>query len=156
MPRYEALTAATDAFCKAELTEEYAELARRAIAALCRKRPSPVSNGTVNAWACGVVYALCQDNFLFDAASSPCISPKQLGDAFCVAASTGAAKAKIVRDALGMGPFEHRWLLEGNAANNPALWMIFVDGFAMDVRNASRATPNRWHDCRRKCRKCGS
>lgn len=104
----------------------------------------------------GLFMPCAKTTSLFDAASSPCISPKQLGDAFCVAASTGAAKAKIVRDALGMGPFEHRWLLEGNAANNPALWMIFVDGFAMDVRNASRATPNRWHDCRRKFRKCGS
>ena len=38
---YATLTHMTDAFCAAHLNQEYADLSRAAIAALCRKRPSP-------------------------------------------------------------------------------------------------------------------
>jgi uncharacterized protein DUF6398 len=36
---FNAIVALTDAFCRAHLGEEYAQLARQATAALCRKRP---------------------------------------------------------------------------------------------------------------------
>ena len=38
---YTALAGVTDQFCAGHLNDEYADLARSAIAALCRKRPSP-------------------------------------------------------------------------------------------------------------------
>jgi hypothetical protein len=43
---YQAVIAMTDAFCRQHLNEEYATLARRTVAALCRKRPSPISRDT--------------------------------------------------------------------------------------------------------------
>jgi hypothetical protein len=62
------LTALTDQFCEDHLDGEYAELARYAIAALCRKRPSPLASGQPRTWACAVLYALGQVNFLSDKA----------------------------------------------------------------------------------------
>jgi len=53
---FNAIVALTDAFCRAHLDEEYAQLARQATAALCRKRPSPLATGNPKTWACGIVY----------------------------------------------------------------------------------------------------
>jgi hypothetical protein len=61
------VVAITDSVCLAVLDEEYADLARRAVAKLARKRPSPLLRGRRAGWAAGVVYALGQANFLFRA-----------------------------------------------------------------------------------------
>ena len=68
---YAAITAITDDFSREHLTEEYSELARVASAALCRKRPSPLSKGKPQTWACGILYALGQVNFLSDKSHEP-------------------------------------------------------------------------------------
>lgn len=71
LQRYREVSALTDAFCCEHLNDDYAALSRRAIAALCRKRPSPLMSGNVNTWACAVVYALGQINFLDDRSMAP-------------------------------------------------------------------------------------
>jgi len=53
---FNAIVALTDAFCRAHLNEEYAQLARQATAALCRKRPSPLATGHLKTWACGIAF----------------------------------------------------------------------------------------------------
>ena len=44
----------TDSVCLSVLDEEYADLARRAVAKLARKRPSPLQAGRRATWAAGV------------------------------------------------------------------------------------------------------
>ena len=66
-PTYEAIQTLTDTFCRDHLNENYRELAQRMTAALCRKRPSPLTSGQSSTWACGIVYVLAQINFLSDA-----------------------------------------------------------------------------------------
>jgi len=61
----------TDEVCMQHLNAEYAELVRRATAALARKRPSPLARGWTKTWACAVVYAVGQVNFLFDKTQTP-------------------------------------------------------------------------------------
>ena len=136
---YQALVALTDAFCRRHLNEDYAELARRAAAALCRKRPSPVLSGQKASWACGILYALGQANFLSDKSSAPSMSMQELCAGFGVSASTGASKAKAVRDALGIQRWDHRWLLPATIAAMPLIWMVEIDGFPIDVRGAPRS-----------------
>jgi len=53
---FNAIVALTDAFCRAHLNEEYAQLARQATAALCRKRLSPLATGHLKTWACGIAF----------------------------------------------------------------------------------------------------
>ena len=70
-PKYEAITALTDAFCKEHLNEEYAELCRGLVAALAHKRPTPLTRGKEEVWACGIVRTIGWVNFLDDPARSP-------------------------------------------------------------------------------------
>ena len=82
--KYDAIVTLTDEVCKEYLDEEYAQLARQATAALCRKRPSPLLSGRVSSWACGIVYALGFVNFLFDKTQDPHMSAADLCAAFGV------------------------------------------------------------------------
>jgi hypothetical protein len=49
-PVAEEIVAITDAVCLAVLDGEYADLARRAVAKLARKRPSPLLRGRRTGW----------------------------------------------------------------------------------------------------------
>jgi Domain of unknown function (DUF6398) len=125
----------TDSVCLAVLDAEYADLARRAVAALARKRPSPLSGGRRATWAAGVVYALGQANFLFDPSIEPCVSADQLGEAFGVAKSTMGSKARQVRDLLRIGYFSPEFQRADVAERNPLRWFIEVNGLAVDARD---------------------
>lgn len=56
--KYQEVITLTDQFAAQHLNEEYAELIRLATAALCRKRPSPLTKGKANSWACGITHAI--------------------------------------------------------------------------------------------------
>jgi hypothetical protein len=132
---FEAIVALTDAVCREHLNEEFAQLARQATAALCRKRPSPLQNGRANSWACGIVYALGFVNFMFDKSQAYYISAADLCAAFGVSASTGSARSKVVRDTLGMYQMDPNWCLPSQMDDNPMAWMVMVNGLIVDVRS---------------------
>ena len=132
--KFDAIVALTDEVCNEHLDEEYAQLARQATAALCRKRPSPLERGRVNSWACGIVYALGFVNFLFDKTQHPHMSAAELCAAFGVAKGTGSAKSKAVRDALNMSQMDPNWFRPSHMDDNIMAWMIMVDGLIVDAR----------------------
>ena len=136
---YAALTGMTDRFCAEHLDHEYAELARYAIAALCRKRPSPLSSGKPQTWACAVLYALGQVNFLSDKSTQPSMGMAELCSHFGIAPSTGGNKAKLVNKALGMHQFDHRWTLPSRLGNSSLAWLVQVNGLIVDARQLPRA-----------------
>ncbi len=131
---FDAIVALTDPFCRERLTDEYAQLARQAAAALCRKRPSPLLQGRINTWSCGILYALGSVNFLFDRSQAPYLPAAELCGAFGVSKSTGAAKSKAVRDALDTFQMDPNWSLPSKLADNPMVWMIQVNGLVVDAR----------------------
>ena len=133
--KFDAIVTLTEQVCQEHLNEEYAQLARQATAALCRKRPSPLSSGRVNSWACGVVYALGFVNFLFDKSQDPHMNATELCAAFGVAKGTGAAKSRSVRDALGMVQMDPNWYLPSQMDDNVMAWMISVNGLIVDARS---------------------
>lgn len=135
---FDAIVALTDSFSQQHLNDEYAQLARYATAALCRKRPSPLLKGKADTWACGIIYALGFVNFLFDKSEQPFISAADLCAAFGVGKSTGSSKSKLVRDALNMMQLDPHWCLPSKMANNPMAWMIMVDGLVVDARYVPR------------------
>ncbi len=67
-PYADQVVAVTDAVCLEHLDIEYADLCRRVVGKLGRKRPSPLLRGDLRIWASGVVYAVGQLNFVFDPA----------------------------------------------------------------------------------------
>jgi tetratricopeptide (TPR) repeat protein len=122
---FDAITRITDEVCTRHLSDEYAELSRRLAAALCRKRPSPVTRGWTESWACGIVYALGSINFLFDKSSAPYLSAPDLCRLFGVATSTGANKASEIRDMFNMNDWLNGdWELPSIRDRNPLNVML--------------------------------
>jgi hypothetical protein len=134
----DAIVKRTDAFCAEHLHEGLARLARKAAAALSRKRPSPLEHGRANTWACGILYALCQVNFVFDPGNAHHISSAELCEALGVAARTGEDRAKRVREALKMSAFDPEWYFTGPIDDDPLAWYITVQGVAVDARTMPR------------------
>ena len=133
---YATITKLTDGFCREHLDEEYAELARYAAAALCRKRPSPLlGGGRPKTWACGILYALGQVNYLSDKASEPYMMMRDLAGLMSVGQGTAASKAKAIGAALSMSQFDADWTLPSRVDQHPMAWFIQIDGIVVDVRN---------------------
>src|SRR5205085_12214563 len=93
-PRFDDITQLTDAFSQAHLNDEYASLCRQLTATLGRKRPSPLSQGKVATWACGIIHALGMVNFLFDSSQTPYITASQIASYFGLSSSTMQTKSK--------------------------------------------------------------
>ena len=55
-PRFDTIVGLTGAVCRTHLTDGYAAVARELVAALARKRPSPLMRGHCDTWACGAMY----------------------------------------------------------------------------------------------------
>jgi hypothetical protein len=77
--KFASITSKTDAFCQRYLNDEYRQLVRTAVAALCRKRPSPLLRGSEDFWAAGFIHAIGTANFVFDKSQTPhCAAPDSL------------------------------------------------------------------------------
>jgi hypothetical protein len=137
-PAYDAIVALTDAFCREHLTEEYGALCRKLGAALARKRPSPLTRGKPEVWACAVVRVVGWVNFLDDRSQTPHLKLTAIDKAFGVAESTGQGKAKAIRDLLKIRQFDFRWMLRQRIEESPMAWMISVNGFIVDARRLKR------------------
>jgi hypothetical protein len=135
---YDAVVALTDTFCGENLNDEYRDLARAMTAALCRKRPSPLASGQPRTWACGIMYALGQLNFLSDKATQPYMGMRDVCAAFGVGQSTASGKARIVSDALHTHRMDPAWMLPSIVDQNPLVWMAEVNGFLVDLRAMPR------------------
>ena len=101
-PAYDSVVSITGEFCSRFLNEEYAMLCRKLTGDLSRKRPSPLMTGNQKTWACGIVYALGQVNFLFDKTQTPHISAVQLCSLLGVSKSSGANTAKRISEMMKM------------------------------------------------------
>ena len=133
--KFNVISQATDAFCDQRLNDDYKKVIRSALAALSRKRPSPLLKGKDNAWAAGVVHAVGMVNFLFDPEQTPHCKAPEIYAHFGVGASAGQAKSKETRDALGMSQFSPEWTVASNMDKNPLVWMLEVNGLVVDARH---------------------
>lgn len=138
-PRFDEIVGLIDTVCRANLTEEYAALARELAAALARKRPSPLIRGRSNTWACGITYTIGTVNFLFDATQQPHVPGRDLCSLFGVSQSAGSAKAREIMRLFGIDQLDPRWCLPSKLAENPLVWMITVNGAIVDMRTMPRA-----------------
>jgi Domain of unknown function (DUF6398) len=132
--RAEAVMEVTDAFCRAHLDEEYGLIARRIVARLARKRPSPLVRGDVRIWAAGVIFVAGQVNFLFDATQTPHLTTDQLAERLGVVKTTMANKAGLINRVLELSIFEPEFTRIDMLAQHPVAWLVQVDGLVMDAR----------------------
>jgi hypothetical protein len=136
----EEIAGLVDAFCKAHLNEEYANLCRRLVEKLSRKRPSPLMSGKPNTWACGIVRTIGWVNFLDDRNQSPHMKLTAIDKAFGVGESTGQGKSMLIRRMFKIRPMDSEWSLRSRIDENPMVWMIQVNGFLVDARILKRET----------------
>jgi Domain of unknown function (DUF6398) len=134
LPVYERIVALTDDVCGKHLNSEYRDLARAMTAALCRKRPSPLTSGQPRTWAGGIVYVLGRINFLNDKSNDPYMSTADLCSAFGVSEGTVHAKARVIEKAVGARALDPRWTLPSLVEQNPLVWMAEVNGLLVDLR----------------------
>ena len=138
-PRYEEISALIEAFCHASLNDEYLELCQEMAAVLSRKRPSPLSTGRANSWACAITFAVGRINFLFDRTQTPSMSQDDLCGYFGIGKSTAAAKALTILKTLKTMEMDPRWTVNIRLADNPLVWMVELDnGLIFDVRHLPR------------------
>ena len=137
-PIYETIVSLTDQFCEEHLNEDYAQLCRKMAATLSRKRPSPLAQGNGEIWACGIVYAIGRINFLFDKTQTPHMRADQLCSLMGVSQSTASAKSRKIIDTLGIMQMDPEWWLPSRLDKNPLVWMVEIDGFLVDLRQAPR------------------
>ena len=132
--KFVAITTLIDAFCAHHLNEEYRQVIHQVVAALARKRPSPLLRGKDNVWAAASVHAVGRVNFLDDPSQTPHCKAKVIYGFFGIGESTGQNKSKEIRDVLKMGPMSPEWTLPSRLAGNPLAWMVQVNGLIVDVR----------------------
>jgi len=136
--KYRKIIQLTDSFAEDNLNKEYAQFIRYAVAALCRKRPSPLEKGRESSWACGITHAIGSVNFVFDKSQSPWITAKELYKKFGVGESTGQSKSRVVRDLLKIHQFDPNWTLPSRLDDSPMSWMLSVNGIMVDIRTMPR------------------
>jgi hypothetical protein len=79
-------------------------------AALARKGPSPLASGQPRSWACGIVYALGQVNFLSDQPTQPYMRRADICAAFGVNPNTARAKARVISNTLDTHQLDLTWM----------------------------------------------
>lgn len=136
-PKFDAITALTDAFCQAHLDEEYAFMTRKMCAALSRKRPSPLASGQENIWACAIVQAVGRLNFLGDKSQTPHMKTEEINTIFGVKKSTSSNKATQIIDLLKQGYHTYDYCLPSRLKHHSLAWMVQVNGYILDARSLS-------------------
>jgi len=134
--KYAAITTLIDEFCTRHLNDEYRQMIRHVVGALARKRPSPLLRGKENVWAAAAVHAVGRVNFLDDPSQTPHCKTKIIYEFFGIGESTGQSKSSEIRKVLKMGPMSPEWTLPSRLGENPMVWMLQVNGVAVDIRHA--------------------
>ncbi len=127
----------TDEFCRRYLNEEYRQLCADMAAELCQLEV-PLNRGRQDGWASGIVHAVGFVNFLQDPTQSPHMASADIAAGFSISQGTMKSRSKIIRDELDLIQLDPDWCLESLLDDNPLVWMLEIDGMAVDIRTAPR------------------
>jgi hypothetical protein len=136
--RYMEIAEIMEDFCDKRLDEEYKEMCLRALQKLCRKRPSPVSSGKARTWACGIVYAIGSNNFIFDKSQPIHMTATEIAEGFGLSKGTAGSKATEVTWLLDLSYFNTEFMLTSHIESNPMIWYLKVNGYVVDIRTMPR------------------
>ena len=136
--RYMEVAVIIEGFCEEKLNVEYKEICLRALAKLCRKRPSPLLSGKSQTWACGIVYAIGSVNFIFDKSQPLNMTASEIAEWFGLSKSTASGKASEINKLLDLSYFNIEFLLQEHIDTNPAIWYLSVNGIVVDARQMPR------------------
>ena len=132
--KYDEIAAIVMPYCDEYLNDEYKELCLHALEKLCRKRPSPVSSGRAKTWAAGIIYAIGQNNFIFDRSQAIHMTAEEIVGPLGIAKTTAANKAAEIRKMLKINHFNSEWILASDIEKSPMLWCVEINGIPVDAR----------------------
>lgn len=89
-------------FCSEKLDGECEALCVKLVEKMGRKHEVPFKRGKLEIWASGVVYAICQINFIFDESFEPATTPDEICQHFKTKKSTASNKARDIRKLLNI------------------------------------------------------
>ena len=133
--KYDEIAPLIAQFCADRLNDEYKALCLHLLEKLCRKRPSPLLKGREGTWAVGIVYAIATNNFIFDKENPYCMTAREIADEFNLSAATAGNKASELRRLFDISYLNTEWVLKQYLQDNPAVWLLKVDGFVVDIRD---------------------
>jgi len=109
--KYQEIADIINRFCEEELDAEFTEVCLFVLGKLRRKRPSPLTGGKANTWACGIVYAVCSNNFVFDRSQSYYMPAQDIADWFDLSKSTAQSKASEINKLLKISIFSPEYVI---------------------------------------------
>ena len=119
--RFQEIAEAITGFCERELNPEFTEVCLHVLEKLRRKRPTPLTGGKTNTWACGIVYAVCSNNFVFDRSQPYYMSAQDIADGFGLSKSTAQSKAAEINKALKITYFAPEFVIASNQEHTNSL-----------------------------------
>lgn len=90
--------------------------------------------GDARIWAAAAIYAVGQQNFLFDRSQQPHMTAGQLAAQLGVVKTTMASKAALINQMLNLGVFEPDLTRTAMLEQHPLAWLVEVNGFIVDAR----------------------
>lgn len=132
--KYDEIANIIEPYCKEYLNDDLKTLCLKALEKLCRKRPSPLLSGRKTTWAAGIVYAIAQNNWIFDKNQEIHMTADELVKPFGVSKNTASSKAADIRKMLKIDHWNYEWLLPDHLEDNPMVWFVEMNGMIMDAR----------------------
>ena len=121
----EAITPLITKFCEEKLGTEFIQPCLYALEKLRRKRPSPLLTGKANTWACGIVYAVASNNFVFDRSQPYFMTAQDIADGFGLSKSTAQNKSAEVNNLLNITPVSSEYVIESLREERESLFNMF-------------------------------
>lgn len=89
--------------------------------------------GKPEQWACACVYVyvIGSPNFLHDKTQTPHMQLGKLCELFGIGKSTATTKACSIEQLMGISYLDPSWSLPSKLEDNPLIWMLNVNGFAV-------------------------
>ena len=115
-------------FHRENLNEEFLEVSLHVLKKLSRKRPSPLDYGKPGTWACGIVYAVAANNFVFDRAQPYYMTAQDIADEFGLSKGTAQNQAAKIKKMLNISYFSPEYVIaslrdvEGSLVNMRRLY----------------------------------
>jgi len=131
--RAEEIIKLTAEFCSRHLDEDYAQLCRKLVLKMGRKRSVPFVAGRTTIWAGAVIYAVGQINFLFDRNQKPYVARAEIAKHFGTKTTTLGQKAKAIRDMFKLGYWDPEFSTSASKASNPLEGLVMVNGLLVPL-----------------------
>lgn len=109
--KYDEIAELISQFCCECLNEEFLDVCLHVLKKLSRKRPSPLSTGKTGTWACGIVYAVASNNFVFDRSQSYYMAAQDIADMFGLSKSMAQTQGAKIKKLLNMTYFAPEYVI---------------------------------------------